>query len=107
MSSKPMEPMPASVMPRDDILRAYAERKARSANKDFGGGHIDGADQIFRSSGSTSASSGSGGMRTLFNASRVVSPTNTGNGGIYEWGVYAYGGGAIYAIGDEHDEGGA
>ena len=72
-------------MSRDDILRAYAERKVTSANKDFGGGHIDGADQIFRSSGSTSASSGSGGMRTLFNASRVVSPTNTGNGGIYEW----------------------
>ena len=31
----------------------------------------------------------------------VVSSTNTGNGG----GYYAYGGGASYAIGDEHDEG--
>ena len=40
-------------------------------------------------------------MRTLFNASGVVSPTNTGNGGGYD----AYGGGASYAIGDEHDEG--
>ena len=29
----------------------------------------------------TSISSGSGGTRTLFNASGVVSPTNTGNGG--------------------------
>ena len=40
-------------------------------------------------------------MRTLFNASGVVSPTNTGNGGGYD----VYGGGASYAIGDEHDEG--
>ena len=76
MSPTPMQPMPGSVMSRDDILRAYAERKATSANKDFREGHIGGADQIFRSSGSTLASSGSGGMRTLFNASRV-SPTNT------------------------------
>ena len=35
----------------------------------------------------TSTSDGSGGMRTLFNASDVVSPTNTGNGGIYQWGI--------------------
>ena len=45
-------------------------------------------------------------MRTLFNASGVVSPTNTGNGGGYTTGGYdAYGEGASYAIGDEHDEG--
>ena len=42
----------------------------------------------------------------LINASGVVSPTNTGNGGGYTNGGYdAYGGGASYAIGDEHDEG--
>ena len=45
-------------------------------------------------------------MRTLFNASGVVSSTNTGIGGGHTHGGYdAYGGGAIYAIGDEHDEG--
>ena len=45
-------------------------------------------------------------MRTLFNASGIVSPTNTGNGGGYANGGYGvYGGGAIYATGDEHGEG--
>ena len=45
-------------------------------------------------------------MRTLFSASGVVSPTNTGNGGgCTDWGYYAYRGGASYAIGDERDEG--
>ena len=45
-------------------------------------------------------------MRMLFNASGVVSPMNTGNGGGYTNGGYdAYGGGASYAIGDGHDEG--
>ena len=54
----------------------------------------------------TSTSSGSGGRRTLFNANGVVTPANTGNGGEYtNRGYDAYGGGAIYAIGDEHDEG--
>ena len=49
---------------------------------------------------------GVGGMKTLFNASGVVSPTNTGNVGGYTNGRYdAYGGGASDAIGDEHNEG--
>ena len=52
------------------------------------------------SAANASTRSGSGGTRTLFNASGVVNPTNTGNGG-YD----AYGGTAIYAIGDEHDGG--
>ena len=45
-------------------------------------------------------------MRTLFNASGVVSPTNTGNGGGYTNGGYnAYREGTSYAIGDEYDNG--
>ena len=45
-------------------------------------------------------------MKSSFNASGVVSPTNRGNGGGYATGGYdVNGGGAIYAIGDEHDEG--
>ena len=101
MSSMPMQPMPASVMSPDDMLRAYAERKAAGANKGFGGGISTAQISYPVPAANTSTSSGSGGMRTLFNASGVVSPTNTGNGGGYD----AYGGGASYAIGDEHDEG--
>jgi hypothetical protein len=92
--------MPASVMSPDDMLRAYAERKAASASKGFGGGISTAQISYPVPAANTSTSSGSGGMRTLFNASGVVSPTNTGNGG-YD----AYGGGASYAIEDEHDEG--
>ncbi|EDR02439.1 uncharacterized protein LACBIDRAFT_295409 [Laccaria bicolor S238N-H82] len=101
MSSMPMQPMPASVMSPDDMLRAYAERKAAGANKGGFGGGISTAQISYPvPAANTSTSSGSGGMRTLFNASGVVSPTNTGNGG-YD----AYAGGASYAIGDEGDVG--
>ena len=45
-------------------------------------------------------------MRMLFNASGIVSPTNTGNVGGYTNGRHdAYGGGASDVIGDEHNEG--
>ena len=92
------------VMSPNDMLRDYAERKAAGANKGFGGGISTAQISYPVPAANTSTSSGSGGMRTLFNASDVVSPTNTGNGG--GCGRYdAYGGGASYAIGHEHDEG--
>ena len=93
-------------MSPDDMLRAYAEREAAGANKGIRGGISTAQISHPVPAANTSTSSGSGGMRMLFNASGVVSPTNTGNGGGYtNEGYYAYGGGASYAIGDEHDEG--
>ena len=88
-------------MSPDDMLRAYAESKAAGANKGFGVGIPTAQINYPVPVANASTSTGSGGMRTLFNASGVVSPTNTGNGGGYD----VYGGGASYAIGDEHDEG--
>ena len=38
MSSMAMQPMSASIMFADNMLRAYAERKAMAANKSFEGG---------------------------------------------------------------------
>ena len=94
------------VMSPDDMLRAYAERKAAGANKGFGRGTSTAQISYPVPAANTSTSSGSGGMRTLYNASGVVSPTNTGNGEGYTNGGYdAYGGGDSNAIGDEHDEG--
>ena len=98
--------MPTSVMSPDDMLRAYAERKAAGANEGFGGGISTAQISYPVPAANTSTSVGSGGMRALFNASGVVSPTDTGNGGGCTNGGYdVYGGGASYAIGDEHDEG--
>ena len=74
------------------------------ANKGFGGGITTTEVSYPVPAANTSTSSGSVGIRTLFNESGVVSPTNTGNGGGYtDWGHYAYRGGASYAIGDERD----
>ena len=102
----PMQPMPAFFMSLDDMLRTYAEHKATNANKGFGGGISTALISHPVPAANTSTSSRSGGMRMLFNASGVVNPTNTGNGGRNTNGGYdAYRGGAIYAIGDEHDEG--
>ena len=90
----------------DDMLCAYAERKATIANKDYGRSISTAQISYPVPVANTSTSSGRGGVRTLFNASGVASSTNTGNGGRYTSGGYdAYGGGSIYAIRDEHDEG--
>ena len=87
-------------MSLDDMLRAYAESKAAGANKGFGGGIPTAQISYPAPAANTSTSSGSWGMRTLFNASGVVSPTNTGSGGGYTNGEYdAYEGGASYTIG--------
>ena len=84
---------------------AYEERRAAGANKGFGGGVTTTQVSYPVPAANASTSSESVGMRTLFNASGVVSPTNTGNrGGCTDCGYYAYRGGASYAIGDEHDE---
>ena len=93
-------------MSPDDMLLAYAERTVTSADKGSEGSISTAQISYPVPAANTSTSSGSRGMRTLFNASGVVNSTNTGNGGGYTNGGYdAYGGGAIYAIGDEHDEG--
>ena len=97
--------MPASAMSPDDMLRAYAELKATGAIKSLEGAISTAQISYPVPAANTSTSSGSGEMRTLFNASGVVSPTNTGSGGGYTNGGYdAYGGGTSYAIGDEHNE---
>ena len=102
----PMQPMLAFIMSPDDMLRTWAEYKATNADKGFIGGISTAQISYPVPAANTSTSGVSGGMRTLFNASGVVSSTNTGIGGGYTHGGYdAYGGGAIYAIGDEHDEG--
>ena len=76
-----------------------------SANEGFGGSISTVQISSPIPATNTSISSRSRAMRTWFNASDVLSPTNTGNGGGYTNGGYdAYGGGAIYAIGDEDDE---
>ena len=88
------------------MLRTWAEHKAMNAEKGFGGGISTAQISQPVPAANTSTSSRSGGMRMSFNASGVVNPTNTGNGGEYtNEGYDGYGGGAIYAIGDEHDEG--
>ena len=70
---------------------AYEERKAAGANKGFGGGVTTTQVSYPVPAANASTSSGSVGMRTLFNASGVVSPTNTGNGGgCIDWGYHAY-----------------
>ena len=79
----------------DDMLRAYAERKAAGANKGFGGAISTAQISYPVSAANTSTSSGNEGMRTLFNVSSVVNPMNTGSDG----GYVAYEGGASYAIG--------
>ena len=61
MSSMPMQPMPASAMYPDDMLRAYAERKAADANKGFKGGISTAQISYPISTANTSTSSGSGG----------------------------------------------
>ena len=93
------------VMSPNDMLRDYAERKAAGANKGFGGGISTAQISYPVPAANTSTGSGSGGMRILFNASGVVSPTNTGNVGGYNNGRHdVYGGEASYVIGDEHNE---
>ena len=82
MSSMPMQPMPRSVMSPDDMLRAYAGHKATSTNKGFGGGISTAQISYPIPAAITSARCWSGGVITLFNASGVVSPTNTGNVGV-------------------------
>ncbi|KAF9553430.1 hypothetical protein CPC08DRAFT_767542 [Agrocybe pediades] len=81
MSSMPMQPMPASVMSPDEMLRAYAERKKLMANN----GSIS-----YPAPAATTGSRGtptpppvnSNGMRVLYNANTgTVSPNHTGNNG--------------------------
>ena len=87
------------VMSRDDNLRAYAERKATSANKGFRGGILTAQLSHPVPAANTSTSSGSGGMRSLSNAG-VVNPTNTGDGGGYtNRGYEAYGEGRSMRLG--------
>ena len=88
------------------MLLAYAKRTATSADKGSEGSISTAQISYPVPAANTSTSSGSRGIRTLFNASGVVSATNTGTGGGYtNEGYDAYRGRAIYAIGDEHDEG--
>ena len=91
--------MPASVISPYDMLHAYAEREATSANKGFGGGISIAQISHPVPAANTSASSRSGGMRSLFNAG-VVNPTNTGDGeGYTNRGYEAYGEGRSMRLG--------
>ena len=65
MSSMPMQPMPACAMSPDDMLRAYAELKATSANKGLEGAISTAQISYPVPAANTSTSSESGEMRTL------------------------------------------
>ena len=79
-------------MSLDDMLRAHAECKAAGGNKGFEGGISTAQISYPVPVANTSTSSRSRGMRMLFHASGIVSPTNTGNVGGYTNGRHdAYG----------------
>ncbi|PPR07966.1 hypothetical protein CVT24_002645 [Panaeolus cyanescens] len=112
VNTMPMDPVPASVMSPDEMLRAYAERK-----KSMGpmspirtespvlpvvgvAGSVMSPDEMLRAYAerkknggghATTTSAGGSGMRVLYNAStgQVAQPATTTTTGEYEGGAYA------------------
>ncbi|KAF8183673.1 hypothetical protein BJ912DRAFT_881343, partial [Pholiota molesta] len=100
IAAMPMQPMPASVMSPDEMLRAYAERKKMSMGAaPKGGVPISYPMPVAHPASPPPASNN---MRVLYNATPTMSPTNTGNGAVDtagQWSMpeaypgYAVGGG--------------
>ncbi|PPQ97829.1 hypothetical protein CVT26_012930 [Gymnopilus dilepis] len=91
MGTMPMQPMPASVMSPDEMLRAYAERKKSMA---MIGGKMASISYPVPVASTAMPMGGAGnGMRVLYDANTgTVSPNHTGSGAGSGSGAGAFGG---------------